>query len=162
MMWDEGYTFDELIWFDDMAYRNGMFFSKKMWRAIIKPYQQRVIDWAHAHSIKANLHCCGNINALIPDLIDMGLDALNPLEVKAGMDPVHIKEAYGKDLLLRGGSNAMYWDNSRKVEQDIRRMLPAMMDSGGYIFASDHSVPDYTSLETYWAIVQTVKEIGRY
>ena len=88
MLWDEGYTFDELMWFDDMAYKKGMLFSKAMWHQILRPYQKRTIDWAHAHGIKAHLHCCGNINALIPELLDLGLDALNPLEVKAGTENV--------------------------------------------------------------------------
>ena len=162
MIWDEGYTFDELMWFDDMAYRGGMFFSKKMWCQMLRPYQQRTIDWAHAHGIKAHLHCCGNINGLIPELIEMGLDALNPMEVKAGMDPIAIKRTYGRDLVLRGGCNAQNWDDWRKVEADIRTLVPTMMGSGGYIFASDHSIPDYTTLETYRRIVALVNELGTY
>ncbi len=162
MMWDEGYTFDEFLWYDDMGYRSGMLFSKTMWREMLRPYQQRVIDWAHAHGIKAHLHCCGNIMSLVPDLIDMGLDALNPLEVKAGMDPIAIKGAYGKDLVLRGGFNAVDWGSWDKVEANIRAMLPVMMESGGYIFSSDHSIPDYTGLHTYQRIVTLVKELGRY
>ena len=162
MIWEEGYTFDELFWYDDMSYKAGTLFSKKMWREMVRPYQQQVIDWAHAHGIKAHLHCCGNINALVPDLVDMGLDALNPLEVKAGMDPLSMKKTYGKDLVLRGGFNTLHWDNWETVESDIRTVLPGMMESGGYIFASDHSIPDTTSLETYRRIVQLVKEIGAY
>jgi uroporphyrinogen decarboxylase len=162
MIWNEGYTFDELMWFDDMAYKNGMFFSKKMWREMVRPYQKRVVDWAHAHGIKAHLHCCGNIYALIPELIEMGLDALNPMEVKAGMDPVDVKAAYGSDVLLRGGFDAMHWNDWAKVEKDIRSLLPVLMESGGYVFSSDHSIPDYTSLETYRRIVELVREVGRY
>jgi uroporphyrinogen decarboxylase len=162
MVWDEGYTFDELIWCDDMAYKGRMIFSKKMWQELVKPYQQRTIDWAHAHQIKAHLHCCGNISALIPDLIEIGLDGLNPLEVKAGMDPVWIKRTYGKDLLLRGGSNAAKWENYEAVEAEINSILPVMMESGGYVFSSDHSIPDYTSLNTYRQIVDLVKAKGTY
>jgi uroporphyrinogen decarboxylase len=162
MMWDEGYTFDEFLWYDDMGYRSGMLFSKKMWREMLRPYQQRAIDWAHAHGIKAHLHCCGNIMTLVPDLVDMGLDALNPLEVKAGMDPIAMKRTYGKHLVLRGGFNAVDWGYWEKVEANIRAMLPVMMESGGYIFSSDHSIPDYTSLHTYQRIVKLVKELGRY
>ncbi|MHC4984270.1 MAG: uroporphyrinogen decarboxylase family protein, partial [Planctomycetota bacterium] len=93
MIWDEGYTFDAISWPDDMGYRNGLFFSVDMYRRILKPVQKRAIDWAHQKGIVAHLHSCGNINALIPELMDIGLDALNPLEVKAGMDPIHIKKA---------------------------------------------------------------------
>lgn len=103
MIWDKGYAFDELMWYDDMAYRNGMMFSKAMWREIVMPYQKRTIDWAHSHGIKVHLHCCGRITELVPDLIALGLDALNPLEVKAGMDPANTKKTHGRDLVLRGG-----------------------------------------------------------
>ncbi|HAS81393.1 MAG TPA: hypothetical protein DCS43_01630 [Verrucomicrobia bacterium] len=161
-LWDRGYTIDELMWFDDMAYRNGMLFSKDMWREIVMPYQKRTIDWAHAHGIKVQLHCCGRITALIPELIDLGLDALNPLEVKAGMNPMQIKKEYGRDLVLRGGFDIQNWLDPRRAEEDIRRVLPAMMKSGGYIFASDHSVADSVSLADYTRIVSLVKEIGRY
>jgi uroporphyrinogen decarboxylase len=161
-MWAQGYTFDELMWFDDMAYRSGMMFSKRMWREMLMPYQQRVIDWAHAHGIKAHLHCCGDINTLIPALIEMGLDALNPLEVKAGMDPAWVKATYGSDLVLRGGCNAMLWGDWEKAEADIRRLLPVMMEGGGYVFASDHSIPDYTEMETYRRIVGLAREMGVY
>jgi uroporphyrinogen decarboxylase len=162
MIWDEGYTFDEFFWFDDMAYNKGMFFSKSMWHDMVKPYQQRTIDWAHAHGIKAHLHCCGNINALIPELIELGLDALNPMEVKAGMDPVYMKRTFGDKLLLRGGFDVRNWDDPAKVEADIRQVLPVMMESGGCIFSSDHSIPDSVSLENFRHIVNLVKEVGTY
>jgi uroporphyrinogen decarboxylase len=162
MVWEEGYYFDELLWCDDMAYKGGMIFSKRMWQEMVKPYQQRTIDWAHAHQIKAQLHCCGNISALIPNLIEIGLDGLNPLEVKAGVDPISTKRTYGKDLMLKGGSNALHWDEYEAVEAEIKAILPIMMESGGYVFSSDHSIPDYVSMNTYRQIVNLVKEKGKY
>ena len=131
-LWAEGYTLDELMWCgDDMACRHGMLFSKDMWRHIIRPYQKRAVDWAHAHGIKAHLHCCGRITDLLPDLIALGVDALNPLEVKAGMDPVQMKKEYGDDLVLRGGFDIQNWSDARTAEEAIRRVLPVMMPSGG-------------------------------
>lgn len=162
MVWDEGYAFDELKWFDDMGYSKGMLFSKAMWRELVRPYQKRTIDWAHAHGIKAELHCCGNINALVPELVELGLDCLNPLEVKAGMDPVHMKETFGDDLVLRGGFDVRNWSDPEKAEADIRRLLPVMMEGGGYIFSSDHSIPDSVGLEDYRRVVALAKEVGTY
>jgi uroporphyrinogen decarboxylase len=162
MIWDAGYHFDEIMWYDDMSYRNGMLFSKDMWREIIRPYQKRVIDWAHSHGIKAHLHCCGNINALVPDLLELGIDCLNPLEVKAGMDLIKMKETYGDRLALRGGFDIQHWSNPEIVEADLHRMLPVAMQSGGYIFASDHSIPDSVGIEDYKRIIKLVREIGKY
>ena len=162
MIWEAGYEFDELMWFDDMAYRNGLLFSKDMWRDILMPYQKKTINWAHSHSIKAQLHCCGNINALIPELIELGLDALNPLEVKAGMNPVRVKKTYGKNLVLKGGFDIRNWNHMAKAEEDIRAVLPDMMESGGYVFSSDHSIADSVGLEDYRRIVGLVRDIGSY
>jgi len=110
----------------------------------------------------AHLHSCGNINALVPELVDMGLDALNPLEVKAGMDPLQLKQTYGDALVLHGGMNAMLWDDIDRIEEEIRRLLPVLKQGGGYIFQEDHSVPDSVSLDNYRRIVELTKELGAY
>ena len=162
MIWDEGYTFDSIFWCDDMGYRNGTFFSVDMYREILKPVQKRAIEWAHAKGIVAHLHSCGNINAFVPELVEIGLDALNPLEVKAGMDAVHLKQTYGDRLVLHGGLNAMLWDNIDQTEAEVRRLLPVLKQNGGYIFQEDHSIPDSVSLEDFRTIVELAKELGRY
>jgi len=162
MIWNEGYTFDAIFWCDDMGYRNGPFFSVNTYREILKPVQKRAIDWAHAKGIYAHLHSCGNINLLLPELVDMGLDALNPLEVKAGMDPIHIKNTYGDRLVLHGGLNAMLWDHIDQIEAEMRRLMPVLKRKGGYIFAEDHSIPDSVSFEDYGRIVRLGKELGAY
>ena len=161
-VWDAGYTFDEIQWPDDMGYRNGLLFSKSMWADMVRPYQQRTIDWAHAKGIKAHIHSCGNIMDLVPELVELGLDTLNPLEIKAGMDPLAIKERFGDRLALRGGFDARNWSDWDAAEADIREKLPILMEGGGYVFASDHSIPDSVSYETMGRIVELVKEIGRY
>ena len=161
-IWDEGYTFDAIGWPDDMGYRNGTFFSLDMYRALLKPVQKRAIDWAHAKGIVAHLHSCGDINKLLPELIDIGLDALNPLEVKAGMDPIQVKETYGDRLVIHGGLNAMLWDDIDQIEAEMRRLMPVLKRDGGYIFSSDHSIPDSVSLDNYKNIVRLAKELGSY
>ncbi len=162
MILQRGYTFDLFCWCDDMGYRNGAFFSVDMYREILKPAQKRAIDWAHSKGIKTHLHSCGNINSLVPELLDMGLDALNPLEVKAGMDPLHLKKTYGDKLVLHGGINAMLWDNLPKIEAEIKRLLPTLKQGGGYIFQEDHSIPDSVSLEGYRHILDVARKLGSY
>jgi len=99
---------------------------------------------------------------LVPELIEIGLDALNPLEVKAGMDPAHLKATYGDKLVLHGGINAMLWDDIDKIEAVIRELLPILKEGGGYIFQEDHSIPDSVSLDNYRRIVEVAKELGSY
>lgn len=162
MVWDEGYTFDSIFWFDDMGYKQNQFFSMRMYRKLLKPFHQQAIDWAHAHGIKAHLHSCGDIRPLVPELVAMGLDALNPLEVKAGMDPVQLKRQYGSDLVFHGGINAVLWDQPEAIRAEMEAVVPVMKENGGYIFSSDHSVPSSVSLEDFRRIVELAKQLGSY
>ena len=161
-VWDAGYHFDSVRWPDDMGYKEHQFFSVATYREILKPVHKKAIDWAHAHGIKAHLHSCGNVMPFIPELIDIGLDALNPLEVKAGMDPISLKKAYGQQLVLHGGINAVLWDNPEAIEAEMRRVVPIVKENGGYIFSSDHSVPSSVSLQDFRHIVELAKELGSY
>jgi uroporphyrinogen decarboxylase len=162
MVWDAGYTFDSVFWPDDMGYKQHQFFSLKAYRELLKPVHARAIQWAHTKGVKAHLHSCGNINPFVPELVEIGLDALNPLEVKAGMDPVALKRKYGDTLVLHGGINAVLWNDLPAIEAEMQRVVPAMKESGGYIFSSDHSVPSSVSLEGFRAIVELAKELGAY
>ena len=145
-----------------MGYKGTTFFSPDMYRRLLKPFHKRAIDWAHEKGIYARLHSCGNIMTLVPDLMEIGLDALNPLEIKAGMDPLALKERYGGSLTLHGGINAVLWDDADAIIAEIDRLVPKLKEGGGYIFSSDHSIPNTVSLEDMAAIVARAKEAGRY
>lgn len=162
MIWDAGYHFDSIHWCDDMGYKGTQFFSVRTYRELLKPYHKRAIDWAHEKGIKAHLHSCGNINTLVPELVEIGLDALNPLEVKAGMDPVQLKKTYGDRLVFKGGINAVLWDKPDEIKAEMEKVVPAMKESGGYIFSSDHSIPDSVSFQDFTQIVALAKELGSY
>jgi uroporphyrinogen decarboxylase len=162
MVWDAGYTFDSVFWPDDMGYKHSQFFSLKKYREVLKPFHQRAVEWAHARGIPAHLHSCGDVTPFLPELVDMGIDALNPLEVKAGMDPLRIKSTYGDRLVLHGGINAVLWDDHEAIQAEMARVIPALKAGGGYIFSSDHSVPSSVSLESFREIVETAKRLGSY
>lgn len=162
MVWDGGYEFDCMTWCDDLGYKNNTFFSVDKYREVLKPVQKRAVEWAHAKGIKAHLHSCGHVRPFIPDFIEIGVDALNPLEVKAGMDPVGLKQEFGDDLVLHGGINAVLWDDIDAIEAEMRVTVPALKENGGYIFSSDHSVPSSVSLQNFRRIVELAKELGSY
>jgi len=162
MVWAEGYTFDALRWPDDMGFKGKQFFSLQTYRDILKPLQQRVIAWTHAKGIPAYLHSCGNIEPFIPELVEIGLDALNPIEVKSGMDPLAIKRAYGNRLVLHGGMDALLWDRPGEMEKVVRRNVPVLKENGGFIFATDHSIPATVSASDLKRIMAVVKDVGRY
>jgi len=144
MVWDEGYTFDAIMWYDDMGYKQNQFFSKRMYRELLKPFHQKAIDWAHAKGIPAHLHSCGDIRPF------------------AGVDPIAVKQTYGERLVLHGGINAVLWDDMVAIEAEMRRVIPIVKANGGYIFSSDHSVPSAVSLDNFRTIVNLAKTLGSY
>lgn len=161
-VWDAGYRFDSVRWPDDMGYKNTQFFSINLYRELLKPYHKRAIEWAHAKGIKAHLHSCGDINPFVPELIEIGLDGLNPLEVKAGMDPLFLKKKYGHQLVLHGGINAVLWDHSDQIRAEMQKVIPVLKENGGYIFSSDHSVPSSVSLTDFKQIIELARQLGSY
>ena len=161
-IWNAGYHFDEVFFYDDMGYKGTPFFSPELYREVLKPYHTRAVNWAHDRGIYARLHSCGNIMPLLPDVVDTGIDALNPLEVKAGMDAFTVKETYGDRLVLHGGTNAQKWKNTDEIVEEIRATVPKLKENGGYIFASDHSIPNDVSLDTMKTIIEEAKKAGSY
>jgi len=162
VLWEEGIRPDSIFWYDDMGYKQNQFFSLNTYRELLAPYHKRAIDWAHNHGIYAHLHSCGDVRPLVPELVKMGLDALNPLEVKAGMDPIALKKEFGDKLVLHGGLNAVLWDSPDEVYAEMERMIPVLKKDGGFIFSSDHSIPNSVSLADFKGIVAKAKELGKY
>lgn len=161
-IWDEGYRFDEVMWYDDMGYKGHTFFSVGMYRDLLKPAHKRAADWAHAKGLNVRLHSCGDVRTLIPDLIDLGIDMLNPVEVKAGMEPTALKAAYGDRLGFHGGLNAVLYTEPEALWAEMRRVIPIMKENGGYLISSDHSVPDNVTLEQFKTFVALAHELGTY
>ena len=161
-IWDAGYRFDELFWYDDMGYKGTTFFSPNMYRNLLQPYHTRAVKWAHDKGIVAQLHSCGDVHTLLSDIVATDVDALNPLEVKAGMDAIQIKKDWGDKLTLRGGINAVLWNDTDKIIEEINHKVPILKENGGFIFSSDHSIPNSVSLENMKRIVEEVKRVGRY
>jgi len=162
MAWDAGYTFDAVQWPDDMGYKLSQFFSLDMYREILKPVHKRACDWAHAKGCRVHLHSCGDIRPFVPELIEIGVDMLNPLEVKAGVDPVALKRQYGDRLALHGGLNAVLYDKPEELHAEMHRVIPELKKDGGYIASTDHSVPDSVSLKQFREFVNLAKELGSY
>jgi uroporphyrinogen decarboxylase len=162
MAWDRGYRFHEVRWPDDMGYRNGLFFSLDTYRSVVRPAQKRLIDWCHDRGVFTHLHSCGNIMALIPDLVEIGLDALDPLEQKAGMDVFELKREWGDRLTLEGGIDVRNMTDGPTVEEEIRTKFEALKPHGGYVYFSDHSVPENISFADYCRVMELVRYYGRY
>ena len=159
---DAGYEFDGIMWYDDMGYKGSPFFSPQIYRDLLMPYHKKAVDWAHERGMVTELHSCGFIEPLLPDIISTGVDMLNPLEIKAGMDPFKLKSQYGDKICFHGGINAQLWDNIDLVKAEMERIIPVMKEGGGYVFASDHSIPNNVSFQNMTEIARLAHELGRY
>ena len=159
---ERGYKFDGIHWPDDMGYKNTTFFSLDMYRRLLKPYHKKACDWAHERGMYVELHSCGYVEPFIPDLIETGVDCLNPIEVKAGMDPVRIKKTYGDKIAMRGGVNAVLWNDRDAIISELERVIPVLKEGGGYFFSSDHSIPNSVSFENFKAISDCIHRLGKY
>jgi uroporphyrinogen decarboxylase len=122
-----------------------------------------MIDLFHRHGLPVIYHGCGNVRAILPDFIDMGLDAYNPLEAKADLDAVELRRTHGHKLAFCGNSNMQVWEEGdpAKIRREVLRKLNAAK-GGGLIFQSDHSVTGSVSGKTYDYIVKLVREYGAY
>jgi len=159
---DAGYEFDGIFWYDDMGYKGAPFFSPAVYRELLKPYHKKAADWAHERGMVVEMHSCGFIEPLVPDIVDAGVEMLNPLEIKAGMDPFKLKKLYGDKLAFHGGINAQLWDDIELVKAEMERIIPAMKEGGGYVFASDHSIPNSVSFENMTEIAKLAHRLGKY
>lgn len=151
-----------VIW-GDVAYTNNMFFAPDYWRAYYKPAVAEMIRLCHAEGLPVIYHGCGNVAAILPDFIEIGLDAYNPLEAKAGLDVVDLRRQYGHRLAFCGNGDMTVWEKGdpEAVKRDVVRKLNAAK-GGGYIYQSDHSVSSGVSGHTYDSIVKLVREYGKY
>jgi len=164
MMIEEGARFDVGMTTDDLGYCAGPFFSPKHFRQLLKPSHKRYCDFCHENGMKTILHCCGNVNELIPDLIDAGWDCLNPIEVKAGMDLRELKPLYGDKLAFFGGIDVrlMPAEDDEIIEEEVQSKILCAKQNGGYIYHSDHSVPENVSLANYQRLMRLVHKYGVY
>jgi hypothetical protein len=150
------------VW-GDIACTRGLLFAPEYWRAVYKPQLQRICAAIHAAGLKVVYHGCGNAAPLFADLIDVGVDAYNPLEAKAGLDVVELKRQFGGRWAFNGNIDVQVLEtNSRsRVQAEVLRKLNAAK-GGGYIVQSDHSVTSNVDPATYDYVVQLVRAHGTY
>ena len=142
---------------DDVAGQDSLMMSPDMWRSQIKPQLQRVFDVGRAAKLWVAYHCCGALRPIIPDLIEMGLDVLNPVQSNCdGMDPFELKKEFGKKLAFMGGVDTVDLlpnGSVSDVQRAATRLIEAMTaDGGGYILAASHTVPPETPDENIFAL----------
>ncbi len=154
---------------DDFAGQNDMLISPSSYRRYIKPLHKELFDFIRSRSsAKIFLHSCGSIRKVIPDLIEIGLDIVNPVQVSAaGMDSAELKREYGKDLTFWGGgvdTQRAFDENHtpEEVSEDVKRRITDLMPGGGFVFATVHNIQHNVPPENIMAMWETLQEYGIY
>ncbi len=154
---------DGLVIWGDVAYVKDLLFSPEIWRRHFKPVVKAIVDECHAHGLPVIYHGCGNVRRIFEDFIEIGIDAYNPLEFKAGLDAVELRRRYGHRIAFCGNMDVLTWAHAPSDE--LRRAVLTKLNAakgGGFIFQSDHSVPSNVSGQRYDEVVRLVREYGRY
>ncbi len=153
---------------DDLAGQTGPLFSPKFYRRVVRPRQQRVIDAVKKHTdAKIWYHTCGDCSATIPDLIEMGVDILNPVQISTpGMDPRRLKKKYGKNLIFWGGGidsqHVLPFVSPEQVREEVRKNVEILKPGGGYVFNNVHNIQAGVPPQNIIAMYEAAYEFGFY
>lgn len=152
---------------DDLGGEHALIVSPETYRRHIKPYHRRLFDYLHSRGLKVFYHSCGSIRPIVGDLIDAGVDILNPVQVRAeGMDSAELKAEFGRDVTFWGGGvdtqRVLPFGTPDQVRAEVRRRLDDLMPGGGFVFTSVHNIQSDVSAENILAMWETLHEHGRY
>jgi uroporphyrinogen decarboxylase len=153
---------------DDLAGQRGPLFSPSFYRAIVKPRQKRLVQ--HIKTLtKAKIwyHTCGNCSVYIPDLIDNGVDILNPVQIGLeGMEPADLNDKYRGRIVFWGGGidsqHVLPFAKPADVREQVRRSLAAFKPGGGYVFNNVHNIQAGVPAENIVAMYDAAYEFGAY
>ena len=164
VLFERGGQPDGLWVWDDLGYKHTPFMSPAMYRELIMPAHKKLFDFAHSRGLPVVLHCDGFVEPLLPSLIEAGIDCLQPIEIKAGMDLLRIKKNFGDKIALIGGMDERVLETNdlEAVERELAAKLPGAMAGSGYVLQADHSVSHLVEYNTYRFFVERGLELGRY
>jgi uroporphyrinogen decarboxylase len=160
---EEGYP-DGIWFYEDMGYKQHPFMSPRMYREIIQPAHALTVGWAHARGLPVIMHSCGFVEPLLPGMVEAGIDCLQVIEVKAGMDLLRMYKNFGERLSFMGGIDVrvLYNNDQREIDAELEAKIPTVKGRYGYVLHSDHSIPNNVHPDTYRYFIQKGIELGRY
>jgi len=155
---------DGMFYYEDMGFKQRPFMSPDMYKELIFPFHKKSIDYAHSLGLPVIMHSCGYIEPLLPDMIEAGIDCLEVIEVKAGMDLLKIYKEYGDKIALMGGIDVriLYTNDKELIDKELESKIPIVKEGYGYILHSDHSIPNTVNYETLKYFFEKGKELGTY
>ncbi len=156
---------DGIFFFEDMGFKEKPFMSPAMYRELIQPEHQRTIAWAHQRGLRVMMHSCGFIEPLVPGMIEAGIDMLQAMEVKAGVDMTRLNRLYGDRIGFFGNIDIreIAVNDRARIDAELdRKIVPLMASGTPYILSSDHSTPPDVDYETFIYFRDRGLETARY
>lgn len=149
---------------DDVAAQTGMIISPKLWRKYIKPRLKVIVYEAKKRGAFVLYHTDGNCTAIIPDLVEIGVDILNPIQPEC-MDPAGVKESYGEELTLSGTisiQDTLPRGSVEDVKREVLTRIETCAHGGGLIISPSNQALLDSKVENFLAVYDAVKKYGKY
>ncbi|MHB8276191.1 MAG: uroporphyrinogen decarboxylase family protein [Candidatus Humimicrobiaceae bacterium] len=158
---------DIAVIYDDLGTQEGLFYSHPDYVKFIKPYTKELIKGIKKHTTaKIMIHSCGSVYDAIPDLIEIGVDILNPVQPLArNMEPWRLKKEFGNDICFCGGVDLQHLlpkGTVEEVKQGVRDLIRVYAPGGGYIFGPAHNIPPDVPPQNIVAAFMEAQEFGIY
>jgi uroporphyrinogen decarboxylase len=162
-----GESIDIVFIGDDLGGQRSLLFSPQTYRRVIKPRHKRAIELIHNLTpAKVVYHTCGSVVPLIPDLIEIGVDALNPIQVSAkDMDTLKLKKEFGNDIAFWGAIDTHHVlpnGTSREIIEEVKLRVGHLAIGGGYVLAADHNIQPDVSPENIMTLFAAAQREGHY
>lgn len=155
-----------LLW-DDYGYKNGLFMSPRNYRTYVFPWLRQICQAAHKHDCRILLHSDGDLLQIFQDIIDCGVDALNPIEPTTAnpeYDIFKLHEKYGDKITFVGNISPMMLATGsiKEIEDYSKKLIRELAPGGGYIFSSGHSINPAVTVDRWQAVMKTRENFGNY
>lgn len=151
---------------DDLATQGGLLMSLHMYRSRLKPYHRKYFDFVKSHTSAAILyHCCGNMTNLIDDLVEIGVDAINPVQVSAMPETAKLKSQFGDKITFWGGIDTQHvlpCGSVGDVMAEVRRRIRDLAPGGGFVLSAVHCIQADVPPENIMAMAEAARRYGSY
>ncbi|MCF7875776.1 uroporphyrinogen-III decarboxylase [Candidatus Bipolaricaulota bacterium] len=159
-----GEYLDVVMQGDDLANQDGPAMSLEMYRKFVKPKQAKVFDLINDKTdAKVFYHCCGSVKELLPELIDIGVDIINPVQVSAkGMDTEELEREFGEDLTFWGAidtQKTLPMGSEKEVKEEVKKRVDDLSRDGGYVLTSVHNIQADVPPENIVTMFDTARKI---
>ena len=158
---------DVVLWYDDMGFQDRAYMRPELYRRLVKPYHRRLVETIKKRTAaKILMHSDGSIRDILGDLIEIGVDAINPVQVSAkGMGSQELKRNFGRDLSFWGAIDTQHvlpFGTPAEVRDEVRRRVRDLAPGGGYVLASCHNIQREVPAENVLAMFDAAAEYGEY